>query len=156
MRKSASDVQMKPSPRDIKNNVCCSVTKLCPTLHNPMDCSTRGFPVPHHLPEFAQVHVHWISDAIQPSHPLSPSFPSAFNPSQHQDLFQWVSSPHQVAKVLDFKLKHQSFQRKVDFLSDWLVWSPCFPTESQESSPAAQLKSIKSLALCLLYCPTLT
>ena len=56
---------------------CCSFDKPCPTLHDSMDCSMPGFPVPHHLPEFAQIHVHWISDAIQPSHPLSPSSPSA-------------------------------------------------------------------------------
>ena len=75
-----------------------------------MDCSTRGFPVPDHLWEFSQVHIHWISDAIQLSHPLLPSSPSAFHISQHQGLFQWVSSAHQVAKVLDLQLQHQSFQ----------------------------------------------
>ena len=68
--------------------VWCSVTKSCPTLHNPMDCSTPSLPVPHRLLEFAQVHVHCIGDAIQPSHPLSPSSPSAFNLSQHEGLFQ--------------------------------------------------------------------
>ena len=77
-------------------------------LCHPMDCSTPGLSVPHHLTEFAQVHVHWIGDAIQPSHPLSPS--SAFNLSQHQGLFQWVSSLHQVAKRLELQLQHQSFQ----------------------------------------------
>ena len=78
----------------------------------------HGFPVPHHFPEFAQVHVHWISDAIRPSHPLSSSSPSAFSLSQHQGLFQWVSCSHQVAKVLELHLQHQSFQRvfRVDFL----------------------------------------
>ena len=77
----------------------CSATQLCLTLCDHMDCSTPGFPVLHHLPEFAQIHAHWIGDAIQPSHPLlSPS--PAFNLSQHQGLFQWVSSSHQVAKVL--------------------------------------------------------
>ena len=77
---------------------CCSVAKLCLILCNLRGCNTPGFPVPYHLPEFAQVHVHWISDAIQPSHPLSPSFPFAFNLSQHHGLFQWVSYSHQVAK----------------------------------------------------------
>ena len=72
----------------------------------PMDCSTSGFPVHHHLPELTQTHVHWVDDAIQPSHPLwSPSLP-AFNLAQHWGLFQWVSSSHQVAKVLAFKLQH--------------------------------------------------
>ena len=79
----------------------CSVTKSCWTLWGRMDCSMPGFPVPHHLPKFARVHVHWISDAIQPSHPLLPSSPPALNLSHHQGLFQWVSSSHQVAKVLE-------------------------------------------------------
>ena len=74
-----------------------------------VDCSMPGFPVLHHLPEFAQIHVHWISDAIQPSHPLPP-LSLAFSLSQHQGLFQWVSSSHQVAKVLERHLQHQSFQ----------------------------------------------
>ena len=80
------------------------------TLCNPMDCSSPGRPVYHQLPEFTQTHVHWVGDAIQPSHPLSSPSPPAFNLSQHQDLFQWVSSSHQVAKVLEFQLQHQSFQ----------------------------------------------
>ena len=79
-------------------------------LCDPIDCSKPGFPVLHHLLEFAQTHVHWVSDAIQPSHPLSPPSPSALNLSQHQGLFQWVSSSHQVAKVLELQLQHQSFQ----------------------------------------------
>ena len=76
----------------------------------PMDCSMPGLPVLHHLPELAQTHVHRVRDAIQPSHPLLPSSPPAPNPSQHQGLFQGVSSSHQVAKVLEFQLQHQSFQ----------------------------------------------
>ena len=80
---------------------CCSVAKLCPTFCNPMDCGMLGLPVPHHLPEFTQIHVHWISDATQLSHSLSPSSPPALNLSQHQGLFQWVGSLHQVAKVLE-------------------------------------------------------
>ena len=95
-----------------------SVAQSCPTLWDPMDCSTPGFPVHHQLLELAQTHVHRATDAIQPSHPLSsPSLP-AFNLSQHQGLFQWISSLHQVAKVLELQLKHQSFQwiLRVDFL----------------------------------------
>ena len=80
------------------------------TLCNPMDCSTPNFPVHHQLLELAQTHVHGVSDAIQPSHPLSSPSPPDLNPSQHQGLFQWVSSSHQVAKVLEFQLQHQSFQ----------------------------------------------
>ena len=82
----------------------CSVAPSCLTFYDPMDCSTPGFPVLHHLPELAQTHVHWVNDAIQPSHPLSPSSPPALNPSQHQGLFQGVSSPHQVNKVLELQL----------------------------------------------------
>ena len=89
---------------------CCLVTKSYPTLCHLMDCSTPGFPVLHYLPEFAQAHVHWVSDAIQPSHPLSPPFPLALNLSQHQGLFPWVSSPQQVGKVLKLQLQHQPFQ----------------------------------------------
>ena len=79
-----------------------SAAQLCLTLCDPMHCSTPGFPVHHQLPELAQTHVHRIGDAIQPSHPLSSPPPPAFNLSQHQGLFQWVSSSHQVAKVLKF------------------------------------------------------
>ena len=101
---------------------CCSVTKLCPSLCYPMDCSTPGFPVLHHLPECAQTHVHWFGDASQPSHPLWPSSPLALNLSQHQSLFQWVSSLHQAAKVLELQLQHQSFQWMLCFL-DLHIWS---------------------------------
>ena len=88
-----------------------------PTLCDPMDCSMTGFPVHHQLPELAQIHVHWVGDAVQPSHPLSSPSPT-FNLSWHQGLFQWVSSSHQVAKVLEFQPQHQSFQWifRTDFL----------------------------------------
>ena len=89
---------------------CCSVTRSCPTLFNPIDCSTPGFLVPYHVPESAEVHVLWISDAIQPSHPLSSPSPPAFCLYQNQDLFQWVGSLYQVAKVLKLQLQPQSFQ----------------------------------------------
>ena len=81
----------------------------CVWLCDPMSCSTPGLPVHHQLPEITQTHVHWVSDVIQPSHPLSSPSPPAFNLSQHQGLFKWVSSSHQVAKVLEFQLQHQSF-----------------------------------------------
>ena len=95
-----------------------SAAQLCPTLCDLMDCSIPGFPVHHQLLELAQTHVHGVSDAIQPSHPLSSPSPPAPNPSQHQDLFQCVSSLHQVAKVLELQLNHQSFQWifRTDFL----------------------------------------
>ena len=81
-----------------------SVVQSCPTLCDPMNRSTPGLPVHHQLPEFTQTHVHQVSDAIQPSHPLSSPSPPAPNPSQHQSLFQWVNSSHEVAKVLEFQL----------------------------------------------------
>ena len=105
---------------------CChSITKSCLTLCGPMDCSMPGFPVHQYLPEFAQTHAHWVNDAIQPSHPLpSPSSP-AFNLSQHWGLFQWVSSSHQVAKVLEFQLQHQHFQWmfRIDLWLSGLIFS---------------------------------
>ena len=93
-----------------KDQCCCSVAKLCPTFGDPMDCSTSGFLLLHCLQEFAQTHIHRVGDAIQPSHPLSSPSPPAPNPSQHQGLFQSVNSSHEVAKVLEFQLQHQSFQ----------------------------------------------
>ena len=95
-----------------------SVVQSCLTLCDPMGCSTPGFPVHHQLPELTQTHVHWIGDAIQPYQPLFSPSPSTFNLSQHQDLFQWISSLHQVAKLLEFQLQHQSFQwiLRSDFL----------------------------------------
>ena len=87
-----------------------SVAQSCLTLCDPMDCSMPGFPVHHQLPQFTQTHVHQVGDAIQPSHPLSSPSPPTFNLFHHQGLFQGVSSSHQVAKVLEFQLQHQSFQ----------------------------------------------
>ena len=87
-----------------------SVTQSCPTLCDSMNCSTPGLPVHHQLLETTQTHVRWVSDAIQLSHPLSSPSPPALNLSQHQGLFKWISSSHQVAKVLEFQLQQQSFQ----------------------------------------------
>ena len=117
-----------------------SVAQSCPTLCNPMNCSTPGLPVHHQLPEFTQTHIHRVGDAIQLSHPLSSPSPPAPNPSQHQGLFQGVNSSHEVAKVLEFQLSHQSFQRnpRADLLQNGLVGSPCSPRDSQESSPTPQ------------------
>ena len=125
-----------------------SVAQSWPTLCDPMNCSTPGLPVHHQLPEFTQTHVHWVNNAIQPSHPLSSPSPPVPNPSQYQSLFQWVNSSHKVAKVLEFQLKHHSLQRnpRADLLQNGLVGSPCSPRDSQESSPTPQFKSINSLA----------
>ena len=84
-----------------------SVAQSCSTLCNPINRSTAGLPVYHQLPEFTQTHVHQVSDAVQPSHPLSSPSPPAPNPSQHQGLFKWVNSLHELAKVLEFHLQHQ-------------------------------------------------
>ena len=135
-----------------------SVTQSCPTPCDPMTHSTPSLPVHHQLPEFTQTHVHRVSDAIQPSHPLSPPSPPAPNPSQHQSLFQWVNSSHEVAKVLEFQLQHHSFQRnpRAVLLQNGQVGSPCNSRDSQESSPSPQFKSINSSALRLLHSRTLT
>ena len=135
-----------------------SVTQSCPTLCDPMDCSTLSFLVHHQLLELDQTHVHQVGDAIQPSHPLSSPSPPAFNLSQHKGLFQWVGSLHQVAKVLEFQLLHQSFQWifRTGLLQNGLVGSPCSTRDTQESSPTPQFKSINSSVLSFLYSPTLT
>ena len=101
-----------------KYNQSCSVTQSCPTLCDPMNRSVPGLPVHHQLLEFTQTHVHRVGDAIKPSHPLLSPSPPALKISQNQGLFQWVSSLHQVAKVLEFQLQHQSFQWifRTDFL----------------------------------------
>ena len=131
-----------------------SRVRLC----DPMDCSTPGFPLLHYLPQFAQTYVHWVSDATQPSHPLSPPSPPALNLSQHQGLFQWVGSLHQLVNLLELQLQHQSFQWifRIDFLYNWLVWSPFCPRDSQESSPAPYFESINFSVFSLLYGPVLT
>ena len=135
-----------------------SVTQSCLTFCDPMDCSTPGFPVHHQLQELAQTHVHQVGGVIQPSHPLLSPSPPAFTLSQHQGLFQWVSSSHQVAKVLEFQLQHHFFQRnpRADLLQNGLVGSPCSPRDSQESSPTSHFRSINSSVLSFLYSPTLT
>ena len=129
----------------------CSVAQLCLTLCDPMDCSTPGFPVLHYLLEFAQTRVHWVGDAIQPSHPLLSPSPLAFYLSQHHCLFQWVSSSHQMTQVLELQLQHQFFQWifTTDFTLDYLLYlfgkGPGWFTLS--------FVSLKNLAFCCpLFC----
>ena len=93
-------------PNRQPNGVSCSVVQSCPTLCDPMGCSTLGFPVHHQLWELAQTHAYRVSDANQPSHPLSSPSPPAIQLSQHQGLFQGISSSHQVAKVLELQPQH--------------------------------------------------
>ena len=88
----------------IRSDQIRSVAQSCPTLGDPMNCSMPGLPVHHQLPELTETRVHWVSDAIQPSHPLSFPSPLAPNPSQHQSLFQWINSLHEEAKVLEFQI----------------------------------------------------
>ena len=137
-----------------------------------MDCSTPGFPVLHHFPEFSQTHIHWVSDAIQPSHSLSSPSPPALNLSQHQGLFQWVGSSHQVASEYQGWPMNWFFTSSSQWISasasvlpmNIQAWFPlglsglmsCCPRDSQESSPAPQFESINSLACSLLYGPALT
>ena len=141
-----------------KGICCCSTTMLCPTLCDLMDCSMPGFLVLHYLLEFAQIHVHWVDDAIQPSHPLSPSSPPALHLSQHHHLFQWVGCSHQVVKV--FRASASAIVLPINIQCwlplGWTVGSPCSPRDSQESSPTLQFKSISFSALSFLYSPTLT
>ena len=115
-----------------KDCCCCSVALSFLTLFDSMDCSTPGLPVPHHLPEFSQVHDHCIGDAFPASHPLTPPISSALNVSHHQGLFQWVICLNQMTKILE--LQHQSFQWivRVDLPWDWLVWFPCCPRDVQD------------------------
>ena len=104
-----------------------SVTQSCLTLCNPMNCSTPGLPVHHKLPEFTQTHVHWVSDAIQPSHPIPSPSPPALNPSQNQGLFQWINYLQEVVKVLEFQFQ---FQLQ---LQDWspLGWTGWISMQSK-------------------------
>ena len=135
-----------------------SVSQSCLTLSDLMNCSMPGLHVHHQHPEFTQTQIHQVSDAIRPSHPLSSTSPLAPNPSQHQSLFQWVNSSHEVAKVLEFQLQCQSFQRtpRTDLFQNGLIGSSCSPRDSQESSPTPQFKSINSLALSFLHSAILT
>ena len=133
-----------------------SIAQVCPTLCDPMDCSIPGFLIYHQLSELAQIHVHWVSVSIQPSHSLSSPSPPTSNHSQHQSLFKWVSSSHQVAKVLAFQLQHQSFQWifRTDLLQDWLDLLAVQGTLLVFSNTTVQKHQFFSAQL--FYSPTLT
>ena len=124
----------------------------------PHEPQRARLPCPSPTPGVYPTYVYWVGDTIQPSHPLLSPSPPALNLSQHQGLFQWVSSLNEVAKGLELQLQHQSFHWifRTGFLSYWLVWSPYSPRDAQESSLTPQFKSINSLVLSFLYSPTLT
>ena len=129
-----------------------SVAQSCPTLCDPMDCSLPGLPVHHQLLELTQTHVHWVGDAIQPSHSLLSPSPPAFNLSQHQGLFKWVSSSHQVAKVLEFQLPMNT--------QDWsLGWTGWISLQSKGLSRVFSDTTVQKhqfFGAQFLYSPTLT
>ena len=121
-------------------------------LCDPVNCNTPGFPVLHHLLEFAQTHVHWVSDAIQPSYPLSSPSPFTFNLSQLQSLFQWLHSSHQVAKILDFRLQHHpsnEYSKLISFRMDWLDLRVVQWTLKSLLQHHSSKASIFSVQLCL-------
>ena len=139
----------------------CSVQlnrSVVPDSLRPHELQHTRPPCPSPLPEFTKTHVHGVGDAIQPSHPLASPSPPAPNPSQHQSLFQWVNSSHEVVKVLKFQLQHHSLKRnpRADLLQNGQVGCPCSPRESQESSPTPQFKSISSSVLSFVHSLTLT
>ena len=135
-----------------------SVAQLCLTLCDPTERSTRGFPVHHQLSESTQTHVCHVGDASQPSHLLSSPSPPAFNLSQHQGLFQWISSSHPGDQSIGASASASVLPINIQdwFPLGWLAGSPCSPRDSQESSPTPQFKSINSSALSFLHSPTLT
>ena len=116
-----------------------------------MDCSMPGFPVHHQWLELTQTHVHWAGDAIQPSHPLSSPSPPALNLSQHQGLFKWVSSSHQVAKVLESELQHQSFQWTLGLISFRMHWLDLLAVQGTLKSLLQHHSSKASILWCSAF-----
>ena len=135
-----------------------SVSQLCLTLCDPVNRSTPGLPVHHQLPESTQTHVHWVGDAIQPSNPLSSPSPSALNLSQHQGLFKWVSSSHQVTKVLEVSASTSVLPMNTQDWSpsEWTGWISLQSKGLSRVFSNATVKSINSSVLSFLYSPTLT
>ena len=131
---------------------CCSVIQWCLTLCNPMDCSTPGFPFLPYLLEFAQTHVHWVGDAIQPSYTLLPPSLLALNLFQHQDLFQWIDSASG-GQSIGASFLASVFPEYSGLISSRTDWFDLLAI--QESSPAPQFETINSSALSLLYGPAL-
>ena len=126
-----------------------SLIQSCPTLYNPMNCSTPGLPVHHQLPEFTKTRVHWVDDAIKPSHPLSSPSPPALNLSQHQGLFKWVSSSHQVAKVLEFQLQISPSNEHPGQIS--IGWTDLLAIQGTLKSLLQHHSSKTSILLCSAF-----
>ena len=133
------------------------VAQSCPTICDPMNHSTSGLPVHHQLPESTQTHAHWVSDDIWPSQPLSSPSPPDLNLYQHQGFFKCVSPLHQVAKVLEFQLQHQSFQWTPGLISYRMDWLHLLAVQGtlkslhQHHSSKAQFKNFASLLPAFLY-----
>ena len=133
-----------------------SVAQSRRTLCDPMNHRTPGLPVRHQLPEFTQTHVHRGGDTIQPSHLLLSPSPPAFNLSQHQGLFQWVSSSYQVAEVLSFSFSISPSNEYSGLISYRIDWFDLLDQRNSQESSKPQFKSISSLVLSFLHDPTLT
>ena len=135
------------------------MAQLCLTLCDPMNCSTPGLPVHHQLPEFTQTHVHWVSDAVQPSHPLSSPSPPAPNPSQHQNLFQWVNSSHEVTKVLRFSFSispSKDWSPLPGLISCWMDWLDLLAVQGTLKSLLQHHSSKVSIRLSAFFTVQLT
>ena len=151
------DIPCKWKWKEIWNQFS-SVAQSCLILCDPMDCSTPGLPIHHQLLELAQIHVRQVSDAIQPSHPLSSPSPPAVNLPLTSGSFPMSQFFASNSRLLEFQLQQRSFQwtSRINFLWDSLVWSPCSPSYFQESSPTPQFTSFNSSALSFPYSPTFT
>ena len=128
-----------------------SFTQLCPTLCDPMNCSIPGLPVHHQLPAFTQTHVHWVGDAIQPSHPLSPPSPPALNLSPHQGLFQWVSSCIRWPKYWSFSFNISSSNEHPGLISFRMDWLDLLAVQGILKSLLQHHSSKASILLCSAF-----
>ena len=130
---------------------CCSVVQSCSTLCNPMDCSTPGFPVLHQFPELGQTHVHWVGDAIQPSHPLLPPFPPALNLFQYQSLFQWVSSSPRWPKYWSFSFSISPSNGYSGLISLRIDWFDLFAVQGTLKNLLQHHSSKASILQCSVF-----
>ena len=127
------------------------VTQLCPSFCDPMNRSTPGLPVHYQLPEFTQTHVHWVGDAIQLSHPLSPPSPPALNLSRHQGLFRWVGSSHQVAKDWSFSFSSSPSGEHSGLISFRIDWFDLLAVQGTLKSLLQHHSSKASILWCSAF-----